>query len=80
VFKMGATNGLQATCHPMHHGRIFKRDDSLEECMSMGVDYVQTIVDNCNERSPNLHAFNAPKLFSLKYYPTKKETCINMCE
>lgn len=33
-FKMGATNGLQATCYPMHHGRIFNKDDSLEECMS----------------------------------------------
>jgi hypothetical protein len=24
-FKMGATNGLQAPCHPMHHRRIFLR-------------------------------------------------------
>jgi hypothetical protein len=44
--------------------------------MSMGVDYVQVVVDSLND----LFVFNASNLLSPKYYPIEEETCINMCE
>jgi hypothetical protein len=65
---------------PMHHGRIFDKNDSLEECMSMGVDYVQVVVDSFNERFCNLFVFHSSKLFSPKYYQTKEKIHINMCD
>jgi hypothetical protein len=34
---------------PMHHGRIIDKNDSLEECMNMGSNYVQVVVNNFNE-------------------------------
>ncbi len=39
----------------MHHGRIIDKIDSLEECMNTGSNYVQAIVNNFNEKSPNLY-------------------------
>ncbi len=44
--------------------------------MSMGVEYVQVVVDSLND----LFVFHASNLLSPKYYPTEEETCINMCE
>jgi hypothetical protein len=49
ALKWGTTNDLENTYHPMHHGRVFDRNDSLEKCMSMGVDHVQLIVNNLND-------------------------------
>jgi hypothetical protein len=53
--KTGVTNDLKSTYHPMHHGRIIDKIDSLEECMNTGSNYVQAIVNNFNEKSPNLY-------------------------
>jgi hypothetical protein len=50
---------------PMHHGRIFDKNDSLEKCMSMGVEVV---VASFNERFHNLFVFHSSKLFDPKYY------------
>ena len=47
---------------------FFDREDTLDECKMMGAMYVQAIVDSLNERSPDLPAFNASKLFIPKYY------------
>lgn len=75
-----ATNGFEGTYHPMHHGRIFHVDDSLEKCMNMQANYVQVVVDSFNERFLDFLVFNASKLFSPKYFPIEDETHINMCE
>jgi hypothetical protein len=64
----------------MHHGRIFDKNDSLEECMSKGVDYVQIIIDSLNEKFRNLLMFHSFKLFSPKYYRIEEKTHINMCD
>jgi hypothetical protein len=40
ALKWGTRNDLESTYHPMHHGRVFDRNDSLERFMSMGVDHV----------------------------------------
>ncbi len=79
-FKRGATNDLKGTHHPMHHGRIIDKNDSQEECMNMGSNYVQVVVNNFNEKFPNLPMYNAHKLFNPKYYSIEEMTCINMCE
>ncbi len=71
---------LKVHITPMHHGRIIDKSDSLEECMNMGSNYVQVVVNNFNEKFPNLPMYNAYKLFNPKYYSIEKETCINMCE
>jgi hypothetical protein len=65
---------------PMHHGRIFDKNDNLEECMSMGVDYVQVIVDSFNERFRNFFVFHSSKLFSPKCYQIEENIHINMCD
>jgi hypothetical protein len=65
---------------PYNCEMIFDKDDSLEKCMSMGVDYMQTVEDSLNKIFLDLPMFNACKLFSPKYYPTKEKTSINVCE
>lgn len=80
-FKMGEQQmALKVHISPCTCEMIFDKDDSLEKCMSMGVDYMQAVKDGLNKRFPNLPMFNACKLFSAKYYPTKEETCINVFE
>jgi hypothetical protein len=59
---------LKGTYHPMHHGRIIDKNDSQVECMNMGSNYVQVVVNNFNEFFPNLPMYNAYKLFNPKYY------------
>jgi hypothetical protein len=78
--KMVGNNGFEGTYHPMHHGRIFHRDDSLEKCMNMQANYLQIVVDSLNERFLDILVFTASKLFSPKYFPVEEETHINMCE
>jgi hypothetical protein len=73
-------HGFENTYHPMHHGRIFHRDDSLEKCMNMQANYVHVVVDSLKERFLDFLVFNAYKLFSPKYFPIEEETHINMCE
>ncbi len=51
--------------HPMHHWKIFDIVDSLDKCMSMGVDYVHVVVDSLND----LFVFNASNFLSPNYYP-----------
>jgi hypothetical protein len=75
-----ATNGFEGTYHPMHHGRILHRYDSLEKCMNMEASYVQVVEDSFNESFLDFLVFNASKLFSPKYFPIEEETHINMCE
>jgi hypothetical protein len=49
----------------MHHWKIFDIVDSLDKCMSMGVDYVHVVVDSLND----LFVFNASNFLSPNYYP-----------
>jgi hypothetical protein len=71
---------LKVHISPCAYEMIFDKDDSLEKCMSMGVDYMQAVKDSLNKRFSDLPMFNACNFFSPKYYPTKEETCINVCE
>jgi hypothetical protein len=80
-FKMGEQQmALKVHISPCAYEMIFDKDDSLEKCMSMGVDYMQAVKDSLNKRFSDLPMFNACNFFSPKYYPTKEETCINVCE
>jgi hypothetical protein len=62
ALRCWANDDITCTYHLMHHGHIFYRKDTWQECKVMGVEYVQAIVDSLNEGFPNLPIFNALKL------------------
>jgi hypothetical protein len=75
---MRVNDDVEGTYHLMHYGRIFDHEDALGKYKMMGAMYVQAIVDNLNERSPDLPSFNASKLLNPKYYPSDEEVHITM--
>ena len=43
-----------------------------ESCQQLTEGYIETLIDSLNERFPDLHLFNAAKLFSPCYYPEER--------
>ena len=46
----------------------FNVERTLEQCKILGASYVQKIIDNFNNRFPNLPIFTLAKLFSPRNY------------
>jgi hypothetical protein len=57
--------------HTLHYGSMpeCQVEGSLEQCMMLGAQYVQKIIDSLNDRFLDLSIFNAARLFSPKHYP-----------
>jgi len=62
-----------------HHGPIFDWEVMSQERKIMGVEYMQVVLDNLNERFPtNLHIFNASSSFLVHSW--SNEQALNMLE
>ena len=57
----------------LHEEGICNRPSTFEECQAIGAKYVQRVIGSLNERFPDLHLFNACKLFNPILYPTDDE-------
>ena len=67
----------------MFHGNV--ENGSLDECIGIGKDFVQHVIDAFNNRFPDVTFFNVVKLFNPSSYPIeenerKKKTtkCTNL--
>jgi hypothetical protein len=57
--------------HTFHYGSMpgCQVEGSLEQCMMLGAQYVQKIIDSFNDHFPDLSIFNTASLFRPKHYP-----------
>lgn len=46
---------------------------NLDACKTMAKYFVQQVIDCVNDQFPNMYFFNASKLFSPQYYPSKEK-------
>ena len=54
----------------MFHGNV--ENGSLDECITIGKDFVQHVIDALNNRFPDVTFFNAVKLFNPSSYPIEE--------
>ncbi|KAG0593808.1 hypothetical protein M758_UG021100 [Ceratodon purpureus] len=57
--------------HTLHYGSMpgCHVGGLLEDCIALGRQYVQKVIDSLNDRFPDLPIFSAARLFSPKHYP-----------
>lgn len=49
-------------------------EGTQESCQQLTEGYIETLIDSLNERFPDLHLFNAAKLFSPCYYSEERRS------
>ena len=49
-------------------------EGTQESCQQLTEGYIESLIDSLNERFPDLHLFNAAKLFSPCYYPEERRS------